>query len=266
MWTAELTNILKEQVRDGSRRRNSGEIKKIFEKFGKDIDQGQDKPNRILKLIEKADLPRALDDLNIHLDDSQAKQLFDEMDIDFNAGLDEKEFERAVHAACERMPGPYELWTRSLPVAQILADALPKPTNASEEDSHLRFVSNLNDHEIEEVVAAFAEGVSLMLKESCTKLREAYEAIKKKKDEEERNPTKKGKFNVFTANCGTIRNFHEGMTERVGVSQPPSPRALARERAGHSVDRFTGRNRGAVTESTEHEAALSGGGGGGGEG
>jgi hypothetical protein len=157
-----------------------------------------------------------LKDLHIYIDDDKAEQLFNEVDVDGNRVLDFDEFEQAVKMACERLPTPYELWTRTLPLAAILADALPKPfAEAREgEDSHLKFVSSLSESEQSDVVDAFAEGVKAMLKQSCTCLKNAYEQMATK------SVTKDGKFNVFDAafeaSCGTISNFHEGMTGRVG--------------------------------------------------
>ena len=60
---------------------------------------------------------------------------------------------------------------------------------------------------------AFAAGLKRQLVESCDVLKQAY-------DEMGRNKAvgTGDKFEVFTASCGRIQDFHKGMTERVGQS------------------------------------------------
>ncbi len=54
------------------------------------------------------------------------------------------------------MLGPYDLLARSLPLDEILVDALLKPTDAAaadvNKDKHLRFVSNFREADVDVVV------------------------------------------------------------------------------------------------------------------
>ena len=164
------------------------------------------------QLIPSDSLKSALSDLSIIVDD--ASQLFTEMDVNNDGGLSLEEFTRTVRVAYERVLGPYELWARSLPLNEILADALLKPTDTADvnKDKHLRFVSNFQEADVDVVVKAFSKGLKRMLMESCSVLKQAYIEMDKEKP-----AVVGGKFEVFTARCGRINDFHVGMTERVGT-------------------------------------------------
>lgn len=203
-----------DQVDRGFRRRDDQWIEKIFNQYST-----MTSPTTSEKLIPKESLACALNELSIFMDDSNASHLFTEMDVNNDGGLSSDEFKRTVHVAYERVLGPYELWARSLPLAQILADALPSPTGVLHKDRHLRFVSNFQGSEIEEVVRAFATGLKRMLQESCSVLKQAYEEMDRNK-----GAGAGDKFEVFTASCGRIQDFHKGMTQRVGKFILPSPR------------------------------------------
>ena len=163
----------------------------------------------------KENLASSLNELSIDIEQAHALQLFTEMDVNNDNGLSLEEFTKAVHVAYERVLGPYELWARSLPLSQILADALPISTsNAGEKDNHLRFVSEMDSNTIDEVVKAFAYGLKRMLQDNCTLLKKAYAKM-----EENQNALGAGdKFEVYIAKAGRIEDFHKGMTELVGMS------------------------------------------------
>jgi hypothetical protein len=195
-----------QQVDRGFQRRDEDNINLVFKKYSTMIE-----PTTKEQLIPTDSLKSALSDLNIVVDD--ASQLFTEMDVNNDGGLSLEEFTRTVRVAYERVLGPYELWARSLPLNEILADALLKPTDTADvnKDKHLRFVSNFQEADVDVVVKAFSKGLKRMLMESCKVLNQAYIDMDKQKP-----AVAGGKFKVFTAMCGRIKDFHVGMTERVG--------------------------------------------------
>ena len=165
-------------------------------------------------MILKENLASSLNELSIIIEEAHALQLFTEMDVDNDNGLSLEEFKRTVQVAYERVLGPYELWARSLPLSQILADALPMSTrNNGQKDNHLRFVSEMDSTKIGAVVKAFSYGLEIMLRDKCNLLKKAYAEMDKNK-----NVLSSGeKFNIATA--GRIEDFHRGMTELIGMSQ-----------------------------------------------
>ena len=135
-----------DQVDRGFRRRDDQCIEKVFNQYST-----IKSPTSVETLIPKESLARALNELSISVDETSVSHLFTEMDVNNDGGLSSDEFKRTVNVAYERVLGPYELWARSLPLAQILADALPIPTGVSgalQKDGHLRFVSNFQDVDI----------------------------------------------------------------------------------------------------------------------
>jgi hypothetical protein len=114
-------------------------------------------------------------------------------------------------------------WARSLPLADVLLDALPRPS--IDDPRHpLRAISELSSSDLSVVVRGFAEGLERTLKESVEVLHQAFLAY-------DANVARASKGRVCAARkfehppemkCGDIEDFHKTLDGRIGVNSPPS--------------------------------------------
>jgi hypothetical protein len=98
------------------------------------------------------------------------------------SGIDYNDFKRAALS-----PSPLEMWANSIPLASILADALP----ISSQDP-LRRISVLSAEEI----ACIAEGVGAALKQVLASKVESLHQVYVRLDEQTRSQTHVSKFQV----------------------------------------------------------------------
>ena len=109
-----------------------------------------------------------------------------------------------------------ERWLQSLPLATLLANALPIDGRGSlDPDEALRAVSCLDSEQLERSIAVAWDGVRRVMAEGVQKLRDAYKAL----DERARRIDTPGghKFgDISKMACGSLRDFHGALTERVG--------------------------------------------------
>ena len=110
-------------------------------------------------------------------------------------------------------------WVKSLPLASLLMDALPRPYM----QHSLRAASELAAGEIRIVAHEFARGLERMLTESVRSLKASFDAMDKEFDK--KSTCKEGsrtnaanKFSVYPEmKCGTIEDFHKGLVGRIGA-------------------------------------------------
>jgi hypothetical protein len=120
-------------------------------------------------------------------------------------------------------------WVRSLPLADVLLDALPRPP-VDDSRHPLRAISELSPSDLSVTVKGCAEGFERMLGESVEALRQAFRAY-------DANVAEASKGRVCAARkfehppemkCGNIEDFHKTLDGRIGVAPAPSPARFAR--------------------------------------
>ena len=158
----------------------------------------------------------AIDELKLILETEGRELLFNEADLDEDGGLDLKEFTRVVNE-----PSNLEQWTKTLPLAKLLAYCLPFEIRAvnSAADS-LRVVSRLRKVDINKAAQLFGEGVARILEDRVKQLKACYDEMDRKAVEESNETNKK--FQTFAMSAGKVEDFHKGLTERVGKWPAPS--------------------------------------------
>jgi hypothetical protein len=191
---------LSEQVSAGFDRRSVIEsvesIKAIF-------DQHKDSSTN---LIMPKSLGPALRCVSVNLHETEISKRFASSDLNKDGGLDLQEFSSLV-----AMPSPVEEWARSLPLAQIVADAMPRNDCLSNEQ--LRSLSKISQDQLDKSCDAIIEGVRRSLQEQLAVLKRAYE---KMDNQAAAVRVSNDKFQIVSMSVGNINDFHKGLAARIG--------------------------------------------------
>lgn len=157
-------------------------------------------------LILAPGLGPALRDLDVAVDADDVDQIFKAADLNKNGGLDFDEFWTLVG-----MPSPIEEWVRALPLAQLVADAMPRIGGKREDQ--VRHLSSITESQLDESLAVLMEGLKRMLRESLAALKESYATWDRKTLADS---AASQKFQISTISVGNISDFHEGLAARIG--------------------------------------------------
>jgi hypothetical protein len=114
-----------------------------------------------------------------------------------------------------------ETWAQSLPLAQLLADALPE----SLDHHRLRAASSLTGGEIRDIAEGVGRALQALLTEHVTSLRRSFRAMDNQaagvpqRDSEANVPAQGCKFSadISRMDCGDVKGFHRGLQKRVGL-------------------------------------------------
>ena len=140
---------------------------------------------------------------------AQWQQLFAEVDIDQDGGLDLDEFVRAV-----RHPSELETWCATLPLAKLLACCLDSEGGGDESPDPVRSrVSTLSPEDIDKVAGEFHRGLKRLLEERARELERCYAELDRKAAEAADGSN--SKF-TFEFSAGSPKDFHAGLNDRVG--------------------------------------------------
>jgi hypothetical protein len=187
-----------EAGQEGRKRRTlEREMQRIFQVYRT---EGQVGPER----IPLQNLQSALRHFHAHLSRPEAEHYLS-LRGNMVEGLELEEFQQAVNA-----PSATETWVRSLPLTQLLTDALP-------EDEHfhrIRAVSSLTDAEIGAVVGEFARSVEELLRNHVRQLRTAFNVM------DAQPQSLASKFVAESASemdGGDVEAYHLGLENRIGM-------------------------------------------------
>ncbi len=134
-------------------------------------------------------------------------RMFKEADINKDSKLDFEEFSRAVS-----LPSKLEQYLSTLPLAKLLAFCLKSADESIVESSDpVRAVSKLSPDALEMGAAIFHAGLKRLLDDLKSKLRECYDELERKAVQ-----GTNAKFQTFSMSCGTLEDFANGMSDRVG--------------------------------------------------
>ena len=165
--------------------------------------------------MDKDGLLKAMKELDSHNevteeDTKRRDLLLRTFDRNKDGLMDLKEFTQAIQA-----PTPVEDWVRTLPLAQLLVDALPR---RADHDS-LRTAGQLTQEEIDAVADGFAYGLRRLLKEQVGQLGESFASMDSSpKPEGGAAASSKYQFDVPKLRCGSIADFHVGLASRIGLT------------------------------------------------
>ena len=145
----------------------------------------------------------ALKDLSLVVTADHLHDLLHTVDLNFNGRIDFHAFKHIVLS-----PSPVVAWAQSLPIAALLADAMPK----HEKCDHLRVISTLKQDEIGFIADAVCAELKEMLRWKIAELKSALRAM----DEEAAKGDAVPKYVVSQMKAGDISHFHEGLRQRIG--------------------------------------------------
>ena len=145
----------------------------------------------------------------------KAEELMVAMDLDENGGLDFEEFKRAL----QQQPTQLEQWAGMLPLAGMLARSLP--VSSGQGDQPLRDFSRLADVEIDAAVEVFSTGLKLLLSTARASTRQMFDSMDKKAFEAAKDladgVSAVSKYKTFKMSTGTVADYHEGLSSRIGM-------------------------------------------------
>jgi Ca2+-binding EF-hand superfamily protein len=197
MPATSLPSILRIQIHEGFKRRDLKVLRSTFDS------------HKTGCVISASSLRDALKKLGIHVVEAEVDTLLKSSDAD-DDGLDFDEFSKLVSRS-----SPVLDFLRSLPLAELVFDGLPKEDGCAGEDQ-LRKLVSISPKELEVSVQAITEGLLTMLNKSFAALKEAYDLLDSKAAA---NDTASAKFEMTPMSVGTIKNFHDGIAVRIGDAQ-----------------------------------------------
>jgi hypothetical protein len=199
---ASLLGKLRIQIQDGFKRRNKQYIRSIFDS------------RKNGKIITTSSLRDALRDLNIIVAEKEFDGLLKAFDMNDDGGLEFDAFLLLVNSLVSPSSPGLE-FLRSLPLAELVFDGLPKEVVCAGEDS-LRKLCNINPNELEVSIQGITEGLIKMLHESLAELKKSFDLLDSKVAA---NNSAAKKFEITNMSVGSIQNFHAGIPARIGGSQ-----------------------------------------------
>jgi hypothetical protein len=191
---------LKKQVMEGFVRRSIQFVQDTF-------DSHKDKAKQV---ILASSLGRALSDLGVHAESTQIEELLKSRGLNDDVGIDFQEFSSLVN-----MLSPTEEWVGGLPLNQLVSDALPRASCPVKDQ--LRYLSRITPQQLEISCEIIKESLFEMLQQNLDALKDSFAKLDSQPTAESNS-----KFQIFKMSVGTIDDFHEGLSSRVGNIIPHS--------------------------------------------
>ena len=167
--------------------------------------------------------------MGIEMQREKCAQLFREVDIDEDDGLDAEEFLRAINC-----PSELEQWSSTLPLAKLLGCCLETAMVRalvdcpSAQSDPIRKIVCMSSQDINTVADEFGEGLRRLVTQKVKELKQCFWELDKKAAEGSDGSS--AKFQTFAMSAGTVEDFHKGLIDRVGKPT---------EHANISVDNYT---------------------------
>jgi hypothetical protein len=109
-------------------------------------------------------------------------------------------------------PRRLQEWARALPLAELLADALPRRAGKDP----LLALAGLTGEELGAACQALRGGLERLLRQALGELRAAVRAGEARQQGDAAGGGGGGKFSVIPVSCGGIADFHAGVEARTG--------------------------------------------------
>jgi hypothetical protein len=185
------------RIDEGVRRREKEFVRAIF-------DLHKDKKTGV---IPTGSLEMALADLAIHSHLKEVVQVFQSRRLKEDSGLDFDEFYSLLTTSSS-----IEEWVRALPLAELVADALPRDDSCTDRDQLCK-LSNISSDQLERCCRVVMKHLEKILRKQLEILKEAKEVSDNHSNE---NQDKFQMHQAVEMRVGNIGDFHEGLAKRVG--------------------------------------------------
>ncbi len=206
------TERVREQIETGRARRARRSDNELAGVFRAHADGAGAGPRR----IPRARLGAALREVHAVASEAELEQFLLMRGGAQDGSVDLEDFREAARTAW-----PAETWAQSLPLAQLLADALPEDVGCH----RLRAASSLTVGEIRDIAEGVGRAIQGLLAEHVASLRRSFRAMDEKAAEGLRDGGAdagcKFSADISSMDCGDVEGFHRGLQKRVGL-RPPS--------------------------------------------
>jgi hypothetical protein len=210
---------IRAQIKGGRRRRDAKEVNLVFQRFSVPLPAAPK-----LRGLPHKSLRPALREFAILLEDHELADFLQAKGLSRAGLLSIDEFRQAVAP-----PPALTAWAASLPLAALLADALPTRPGGDP----LRVLSQMAQREVASVADGVCDGLRTLLLQHVARLRTAFRTLERRTGRAARDGPA-AKFEVVGANRGTLDDFHAGHRSRIGPPPVPPPRRVFRcPRAGN---------------------------------
>ena len=199
-------SILRSQIVETRRKREDSAIESVYRKYVTNS-SGIDQTQFYEALLEiRSDIAHS----------SEAKELFDNMDMNDDGLLDLHEFRRAVSSRSS-----FEQFISQLiPFAELVSAALPP----SKDKSQLNVFLNLTEQEVAQIAGAVSFEIERIMSQKIFHLKKSYAAVQSRQSSNN-SGSSAPKFSVDTISAGDITHYHKGLSGRVGqfINFAPHP-------------------------------------------
>jgi Ca2+-binding EF-hand superfamily protein len=156
-------------------------------------------------IIPACKLSSALEELGLVFTKDQLLKFERIVDLNYKGRLDFHAFKHVALA-----PTPLTAWAELLPIATLLADALPKHDKCD----HLRVISTLTKNEIDSIVDEVSLELKEILQAHVGRLHSSFRSM----DKEAEIGTNQSfpRYEVIKMKAGNIKNFYDGLDARIG--------------------------------------------------
>jgi WD40 repeat protein len=226
----------KAAVFNALKRRDISFLRNVFNRH-KDVSGGLAGQN-LIQALQEVDAP------TIPTSDQEAEDIIKQFDANSNKTLEFGEFQQVVYETDE-----LQAWFHEKQLS-IAADAL-RPLVGRGSDQ-LKKLSQLSPADIEHAAAVTCSIIPGMLQELHQELQAAFDVQSQIEADMKADPSKFNDF--YKMACGTITDFHKGLTGRVGMPHLDFKNAMRQEhceRAGCDVQFTTGNYKITTTPSQE---------------
>jgi Ca2+-binding EF-hand superfamily protein len=157
------------------------------------------------RFIPSNKLRSALEELGVLVTKDQLGNFSRIIELSFKGRIDIHAFK---HVAL--YPTSLVAWAESLPIATLLADALPKHSRCD----HLRVISTLTQNEISCITEEFCLILEDILQAHVGRLKASFWSM----DKEAEKPTNQSvdRYEVIKMKAGGIKDFYQGLDARIG--------------------------------------------------
>ena len=183
------------RIEQGMKRRDDSELKEIFKKH----------KDPSTNTVRKEQFDFILESLGVVLENELAPVDESNYGATDHGAIDFQEFKRAASVSSE-----LERLIRTLPLAEMVADALPKE---KERDPN-RLFSEITSKQIQDICTALLPHLTKLLIDCATKLKASFDRMDEVQAEA---PMVLNKFELIPMSVGKIDDFHEGLSSRVGT-------------------------------------------------
>ena len=212
--------MVRQQIEAGRSRRDRDQLRAVYKRFLGTSADGTEELDPDNRKMAKSSLAQALSELHVGPSNGETmEEICLAFDADRDGLIDLNEF-----VAAALRPSPIEAWCKQIPWWHAIADAIPPVAHC---DQPLCAVAFLTDAQIDVICSEALKSIRSELRTKSLELSRAMKEMEKRTTSAQAG----SKFATYKASVGDSKDFHKGLSNRVGALFP-----LARSRLGGLCD------------------------------